>query len=224
MAFLQKMKSCSNTISEPLAKLINHSFATSTFPNRLKEAQVIPVYKKQDPSDKRNYRPISILQFIFKLYKKSINRLPIKHSFWEYVQPFPRCFQTGHGVSVQYTLLRLVEDWRKALESHEYYAAILMDLTRTYCLRGLTSSEVYPKALFWALLFSMFLLMIYFTFWINPLSTTMLMIIPNLMLTQTDTLIHTLQQDCTSPLQWFKINQMKTKPTKFQAVSFGKRG
>ena len=39
-----------------------------------------------------------------------------------------------------------------------------------------------------------------------------------------DTLIHTLQQDCTSTLQWFKINQMKTNPTKFQAISFVKRG
>ena len=42
---------CSKTISEPLAKLINHSFTTSAFPNRLKEAQVIPVYKK-----KRSFR------------------------------------------------------------------------------------------------------------------------------------------------------------------------
>ena len=39
-----------------------------------------------------------------------------------------------------------------------------------------------------------------------------------------DTLIHTLQQDCTSTLQWFKIYQMKANPTKFQAISFGKRG
>ena len=39
-----------------------------------------------------------------------------------------------------------------------------------------------------------------------------------------DTLIHTLQQECTSTLQWFNINQMKANPSKFQAVSFGKWG
>ena len=91
-------------------------------------------------------------------------------------------------------------------------------------MSGLTSSEVYPKALFLALFFSMFLLMIFFTFWISPLSTIMLMITPCLMLTQILTLIHTLQQDCTSTLQWFNINQMKANPSKFQAISFGKRG
>ena len=35
----------------------------------------------------------------------------------------------------QSTLLRLVEDWRKALDSHKYVAAILMDLTNAFdCL------------------------------------------------------------------------------------------
>ena len=91
-------------------------------------------------------------------------------------------------------------------------------------MSGLTLSEVYPKALFLALFFSMFLLMIFFTFWISPLSTIMLMITPCLMLTQILTLIHTLQQDCTSTLQWFNINQMKANPSKFEAISFGKRG
>ena len=56
---------------------------------------------------------------------------------------------------------------------------------------GLTSSEGYPKALFLALFFSMFLLMIFFTFWISPLSTIMLMITPCLMLTQILTLSFT---------------------------------
>ena len=67
--------------------------------------------------------------------------------------------------------------------------------------------------------------MIFFTFWINPLSynyaddNTLSYAHSNY-----DTLIHTLQQDCTSTLQWFNINQMKANPSKFQAISFGKRG
>ena len=39
-----------------------------------------------------------------------------------------------------------------------------------------------------------------------------------------DTLIHTLQQDCTSTLPWFNINPMKANPSTFKAISFGKRG
>ena len=71
----------------------------------------------------------------------------------------------------------------------------------------------------------MFLLMISFTFYISPLSATMLTITPCLMLTQTLTLSFTLcNKTVLSTLQWFKVNQMKANPTKFQSISFGKRG
>ena len=122
------IKSCSKTISEPLAKLINLSFATSAFPNRLKEAQVIPVYKKKDPLD----RPISILPFISKLFEKAINYQLSTH-FENMFNPFLGAFRPGMGC--RSTLLRLVEDWRKALDSHKYVSAILMDLTKAFdCL------------------------------------------------------------------------------------------
>ena len=39
-----------------------------------------------------------------------------------------------------------------------------------------------------------------------------------------DSLTHTLQQNCTSTLQWFNINQMEANPSKLLAISFGKRG
>jgi hypothetical protein len=36
---------------------------------RLKEAQVVPLHKKNDPLDKKNYRPVSILPTISKVYE-----------------------------------------------------------------------------------------------------------------------------------------------------------
>ena len=39
-----------------------------------------------------------------------------------------------------------------------------------------------------------------------------------------ETVINTLEQDCSSLLHWFQENQMKVNPHKFQAISFGKRG
>ena len=125
-------KSCSRTISEPLSKLINFSLVTSTFPNRLKQAQVIPVYKKKDPLDKHNYRPTSILPFVSKLYERSIN-LQLSAHFENFFNPFLGAFRQGMGC--QSTLLRLVEDWRGALDRHEYVAAVLMDLSKAFdCL------------------------------------------------------------------------------------------
>ena len=42
-----------------------------TFPENLKTAEVKPVYKKQKRTDKNNYRPISILSNISKIFERS---------------------------------------------------------------------------------------------------------------------------------------------------------
>jgi hypothetical protein len=40
-----------------ITTLVNNTIKTSVFPTRLKEAQVVPLHKKNDPLDKKNYRP-----------------------------------------------------------------------------------------------------------------------------------------------------------------------
>jgi hypothetical protein len=47
--------------------------------------------------------------------------------------PYLCAFRRGHGC--QTTLLRLLEDWRNALEKNQYVAAVLMDLSKAFdCL------------------------------------------------------------------------------------------
>ena len=49
------------SLLSPITKIINMSIDSGIFPNRLKEAQVTPIFKKNDPFLKSNYRPVSIL-------------------------------------------------------------------------------------------------------------------------------------------------------------------
>ena len=89
----------------------------------------------------------------------------------------------------------------------------------------MTSSEVYPKALFLAL----FLFNVFINDIIHFLDKSSLYNYADdntlsYAHSNSDTLIHTLQQDYTSTLQWFNINQMKANLSKFQTISFGKRG
>ena len=50
--------------------LFFHSITTSSFPDELKLA-VISAFKKDDPLDKENYRPISLLSHTSKIYEKN---------------------------------------------------------------------------------------------------------------------------------------------------------
>ena len=54
-------------ISKPLAQIINLSFSTGIHPDRLKIAQVIPIFKKGSKLLTSNYRPISLLSNLNKI-------------------------------------------------------------------------------------------------------------------------------------------------------------
>ena len=55
------LKTCSNYYVKPLTYIINKSLAEGIFPNELKLARVVPIFKTGDPSSISNYRPISVL-------------------------------------------------------------------------------------------------------------------------------------------------------------------
>ena len=57
---------------QPVAILINKSMEEGTFPNKLKISKIIPIYKSKDKDQLNNYRPISLLSSISKIYEKVI--------------------------------------------------------------------------------------------------------------------------------------------------------
>ena len=57
-------------LCQRLTLIIHQSLRTGKFPDRLKIAKIIPVYKKEDPYLIKNYCPISILSSISKVFEK----------------------------------------------------------------------------------------------------------------------------------------------------------
>ena len=55
---------------KPLSDVINLSFNQGIFPNVLKIVNVFPIHKKGDKHDCNNYRPISLLSNVNKIYGK----------------------------------------------------------------------------------------------------------------------------------------------------------
>ena len=66
------LKSAKYIISESLTDIFNTSLESNTFPDDLKEAGMIPIFKNGERNDLQNYRPISVLCTVAQVFEKLI--------------------------------------------------------------------------------------------------------------------------------------------------------
>ena len=57
---------------EYLTSCVNEAILSGKFPDSLKLSNIVPVHKKKDPTDKCNYRPVSILPLLSKVFEKTM--------------------------------------------------------------------------------------------------------------------------------------------------------
>ena len=67
------MKQCVDNYITPLTHIINLSISQGYFPDEWKLTKVIPIFNDGDPQDIRNYRRISVLSFLSKVFEKIIS-------------------------------------------------------------------------------------------------------------------------------------------------------
>ena len=101
----------------------------SKFPCNLSLADVIPAFKKGNAMDKCNYRPISLLPTISKVYERIIAKqiTPFLDSF---LSKFLCGFRKGYNC--QYALIHMLRNWQKCLSNSGKVGAILMDLSKAF--------------------------------------------------------------------------------------------
>ena len=76
------------------------------FPTSLKLANITPVYKKVLKNSKENYRPVSIMPNISKIYERCLFK-PISNYFENIFSKFQCGFR--QGLSAQYCLISMIE-------------------------------------------------------------------------------------------------------------------
>ena len=107
----------------------NNSLSCSAFPAAMKYAEVTPIHKKDDKTDKENYRPISILPNLSKVYERLMY-----NQIYPYFQIiFSKC-QCGFrkGFNTQHCLLAMVEKWHKTLDGGSETGAVLTELSKAF--------------------------------------------------------------------------------------------
>lgn len=125
------LKSCVQTIASPLAELINKCLSQGIFPEELKVAKTIPIYKKGDPGLLKSYRPISIIPVVAKVFETVIYQQLV--SYFEGNELFA---PSQHGFrrkrSTISAITSIIENIYNAFEEEESVLLTLLDLSKAF--------------------------------------------------------------------------------------------
>jgi hypothetical protein len=125
------LKSVIMSIVKPLTHVFNLSFRLGKFPNRLKLAKVVPIFKNDDKLLVCNYRPISVLSVFSKILEKLMfTRMSVfidKHAILSSCQ---FGFREHHSTSM--ALIKLFDKITHELDNKCYSIGIFLDLSKAF--------------------------------------------------------------------------------------------
>ena len=108
----------------------NEIIENKKFPSELKCADITPIFKKLECILKKNYRPVSILPVVSKIFER-IMQNQIKSYVEKYLSPFLCGYRKGYNT--QYALTAMIEKWKEHLDKDGGIAgAIMMDLSKAF--------------------------------------------------------------------------------------------
>ena len=125
------LKLLDDSISSDLSILINESFAIGIFPDKLKIAKVIPIFKKGVRTKTSNYRPISLLSTFSKIFEKLMQtRLQKFLETCDVLFCMQFGFRSGH--STEHALISLTESIKTTLDNKRLGCGIFIDLQKAF--------------------------------------------------------------------------------------------
>ena len=116
------LRECFYLISDSLALIFNRSIETSIFPDEWKSARITPLYKKWgNRSDPSNYRPISIIPVVAKVFDLTENKLLC-------------CYQSGFRTlhSTVTALIEATDSWSLNVDRGPVNAVVFLDRKKAF--------------------------------------------------------------------------------------------
>ena len=125
------LRECPDLIADSLCLIFNHSINSGVFPDEWKCSKVIPLFKQGKRHDPNNYRPISIIPVVAKVFERIIydqvkafideNKLFFKNQSG---------FRSLHSTVT--ALLEATNDWAYNIDCSNVNAVVFLDLKKAF--------------------------------------------------------------------------------------------
>ena len=123
------LKEIIDPLAHILMEIFNKSMAVGEFPNKMKLAEVVPLYKSKEHCLENNYRPISLLTMISKILEKIMY-----HRVYTFLQVTGQIDSNQYGFwanhSCEHAVGQVIGTVVKGLENHQYVTCVLLDLSK----------------------------------------------------------------------------------------------
>ena len=114
-----------------LHMIFNLSLTSGVYPHKLKIAKVVPIHKKGDSTSMNNYRPISILSTINKIFEKILHARLTKYiDDFNILYKYQFGFRKNH--STELALIEIVDQIRMSLDNGNMTCGIFIDLSKAF--------------------------------------------------------------------------------------------
>ena len=111
--------------------IINLSIKSTTFPRSWKYSKIVPLLKKDDPLEPKNYRPVALIPIVSKVLERVIFMQMV-----HYMETNSLFHPSHHGYRASHNtctaLIELYDSWVEALERGELSGVCLVDLSAAF--------------------------------------------------------------------------------------------
>ena len=125
------LKELHPVIVQPLTIVFNKSLEEGVFPDPMKNADTVPLFKSKDNTDCNNYRPISLLITISKILEKVMYTRTIK-----FLDKHRLLFDSQYGFRKKHScsdaIIELTSEILKNNENSLYTACVFLDLSKAF--------------------------------------------------------------------------------------------
>jgi hypothetical protein len=119
------------SLSEPLTEFFNYSLRNGIFPTKWKSANVVPIFKKGDNTLPTNYRPVSLLNCLSKVFEKVVaNRLITYILDNKLVSPNQSGFMPKDSTTNQ--LVKIVDYVLQGFDHGNDSIAVFLDISKAF--------------------------------------------------------------------------------------------
>ncbi len=125
------LKECGTELCNGLAHITNLSFVSGNYPDQLKIAKVIPLYKKCESYFTKNYRPISLLSILNKIIEKLVQK-----RLYQFLQKYEILYKFQFGFRNEHSTflanIEIVENIREEIQNGKFVLGAYLDLSKAF--------------------------------------------------------------------------------------------